>query len=796
MKTKFRNVFKTILTFVMIFGLSAFVLASCDQGKNDNPVDNPGDKKDETVAVSEVTIELSSANAKVGETVTATVKVRPSNATDQSYALSSSDETVATIAADKVTINCVKSGTVIITARSKSDPTKKAEATLVVLGADEHGRYENLFEAEEANLVPAEGSGMRIETVVDDRLSGTGVVGSLSKGDRLVWGIEATEADDDAVLEMSLMGPSGWLGMWDSIPYNFADWYTIKVNGTIVDTEDIQVEGTLLRGGSADYYAVKNVTIGHISLNQGLNVITFVVSNRYDQSDIHDDTYNGILSCWGNVDSMSIFSSKTLTYVPNTSEVDNADADVIYQNLKLEVEASETRVYKDAENPKVDLGSNAYVEFESGMNILFGLNVESDMRVKLVLNVAAPFVDELTTMTDIELSQLIGMNINGKDINISGLIVKGNNENGTKENFTQIETGWINLEAGENTLGILVKNNSSFEYLGGLDFVNVEFFDGSLAAFLGEEPQIMTAVRLEAEADTTRLVGCNPVIEGDTYVEFIAPTKVQSDLYVNKLETSKIIFGVTSNIDTFATLTMRVAAPYIDATTTMEDVSLGSLGDLWVNGVMVSTPNIISGNNVAGVKDNFSILEIGVQIELSAGNNRISWEPRNYTANDYEYLGGLDYLEILSPATITPYRVHFWTDRHTYFDDGNNEPIWVTCAEVSETTPNSTWIAVYRIDDSIYENSVGSLYWYYPIDNPWNTIPVGELGTAVDITTQNPNSERPLINAETGGFYLIVYYETDSKDPATNAYTVVDMVKIGVWDDVDGGYGGLVDNAE
>ncbi len=785
--------FKIFTMLFLLLSMSLFTLAACVETPVDNPDDNKDDNTTEVVSVSEVTLELSVVNAKIGDTVSATVRIRPTNATDQTFALSSSDETVATISSDNQSINCIAAGTVIITARSQSDPTKKAETTLVVLGADEFGRYENLFEAEVGNLIPSDGSNMKVENVVDDRLSGTGVVGSLSKGDRIVWGVEAAEADDDAVLEMSLMGPSGWLGMWDSIPYNFSDWYTIKVNGNIVDTSDVNVEGTLLRGGSADYYAVKDVTIGHIELMEGLNVITFVVSNRYDQTTISDDNYSGTLSCWGNIDSISIFSSKTLTYVSDTEQLEGADPDVIANHLKLEAEAQETRVYVSAENPKADLEGKTFAEFSEGMNVLFGLSVEQDMRTKLSLNVAAPFIDAVTEMSDMPLSQMIGININGKDIDLSGLNVLGNNDTNNKENFTTLETGWIDLQAGDNTIGIVVKNNPGFEYLGGLDYLEMVYFNGSVSPVLGEEPLIMTTVRFEAEADTTTLVGCDEIGIQDTYVEFKAPTQVEADVYAAKYETSKIIFGIESSASTYATVTMRVAAPYIDPTTPMTDVSIGSLGDLWVNGVMVSTPNTIEGKDIVGVKDNFTIIEIAVQIELNEGKNRISWEPTNYTSNDYEYLGALDYIELASAATLNAYKVNFWTDRHTYFDDDNNEPIWVTCASVNEANPNSCWIGVYRVGDAIEENSVGTLFYYYPTNGQWNSDGIPHLGEPVDVTLQNPNGERPLISAETGGMYVIVYFEYDGKN-STNGYTITDQVIIGVWNDVSY-YGGRIDEA-
>lgn len=286
---------KLLIAASLLLGVG--ILSSCDKTPSSSTPTSTSQpaQSEEKIDVSELSLELSKVNAKVGEIITVNVKVKPSNATNKEFTLSSSDTTIAKIVDNK--IECLAKGTVTITARSKANPSKKSEAKLVVLGADEEGRYENIFEAEEANLVKAENSSMGVEAVDDDRLSGTGVVGKLSKGDRIIWGIEATENDNDAILKFKMMGPSGWLGMWDSIDYTFADFYTVKVNGKVINTENIHVEGTLNRGGSADYYNVKEVTIGKISLNKGLNVVTLVLSNRFDQTTISNENYNGTLSC-------------------------------------------------------------------------------------------------------------------------------------------------------------------------------------------------------------------------------------------------------------------------------------------------------------------------------------------------------------------------------------------------------------------------------------------------------------------------------------------------------------------
>lgn len=328
------------------------------------PTDKASDVKpggDEKIDVKELTLDLSKSVAKVGDVIDATVVVKPSNATNKEYTLTSSDESIAIIEEGKV--KCVGAGSVVIIARSKANATKKAEANLTVLGTDEYGRSENLFEAEDANIIQANsGTGAHVETTSDERVTGAGVVAGLSKGDRVVWGIQAAEAEDNALLKLRLMGPSGWLGMWDSIPYVFGDWFSVKVNGKLINTDDINVEGTNLKGGSADYYNMTDVTIGDVALKAGLNTITFVVSNRYDQTTISDDTYNGTLSCWGNLDSMKLFAKTELTAVPNTSEVEDADPDVATKTVELKANDANTAVFNGSA-VRQDMSGKTFAEF-------------------------------------------------------------------------------------------------------------------------------------------------------------------------------------------------------------------------------------------------------------------------------------------------------------------------------------------------------------------------------------------------------------------------------------------------
>ena len=771
---------KLLIAASLLLGVG--ILSSCDKTPSSSTPTSTSQpvQSEEKIDVSELSLELSKVNAKVGETVTVNVKVKPSNATNKEFTLSSSDTTVAKIVDNK--IECLAKGTVTITARSKANPNKKSEAKLVVLGADEEGRYENIFEAEEANLVKAENSSMGVEAVDDDRLSGTGVVGKISKGDRIIWGIEATENDNDAILKFKMMGPSGWLGMWDSIDYTFADFYTVKVNGKVINTENIHVVGTLNRGGSADYYNVKEVTIGKISLNKGLNVVTLVLSNRFDQTTISNENYNGTLSCLGNIDSMTILSKTNLTYKENTQEVANPEDDVILQNKKFEVEDSLTRIYKDEKNPQINISPKTTVDLEKGMIISYGFTASENTKAKLEFNINAPYKNNETKNEDVKLSDLVTITINKKQINIQNLTLKGGENN-------LVYTDWLDLIKDTSyTLTINVKQNAEFEYLGSFDYMNISYLKGELTPFLASKPSTIKEYKFEAEASTTKRIGYDELSSEATFVEFKAPKKVQEETYNNKLETTKIIYGIESSEESFATVKMRVAAPYIDTNTTMEDVSLGNIGDLWVNGKLISTPNTLKGNSLKGTKENFTTVEIETQISLKAGKNRIAFEPQNYTDNEYTYLGGLDYIELSTSSTLTAYEVNMWADRNTYFDDANNEPIYVTCDKVNEANPNNCWIGLFRQEDSIEANNPGSIYYYYPTNTSYNSDKKSYLNEACDITKQNPNSQRPLISAETGGYYCIVYMEWDSRN-STNGYDITDIIYISVWND-PANYGG------
>ena len=87
------------------------------------------EKKDVTVAVTGIEMTPASVELKPGDTQVLKVSVLPENATDKTYTLSSSDESVATVADDVVT--AVADGSAVITAVA-ADGTHKASVTVKV----------------------------------------------------------------------------------------------------------------------------------------------------------------------------------------------------------------------------------------------------------------------------------------------------------------------------------------------------------------------------------------------------------------------------------------------------------------------------------------------------------------------------------------------------------------------------------------------------------------------------------------------------------------------------------------
>lgn len=115
MKKKFIPI--VALTSLITFGVLSTTLVSC----NNNVI--------ETIEVSSITLALSKNEVKVGETVTATVTINPTDASDKTYTLSASKEGVVTISGN--TLTAVGAGEVVITATSTSG-AKTATATLKV----------------------------------------------------------------------------------------------------------------------------------------------------------------------------------------------------------------------------------------------------------------------------------------------------------------------------------------------------------------------------------------------------------------------------------------------------------------------------------------------------------------------------------------------------------------------------------------------------------------------------------------------------------------------------------------
>ena len=115
MKKKFIPI--VALTSLITFGVLSTTLVSC----NNNQV--------ETIEVSSITLTLSKNEVKVGETVTATVTINPTDASDKTYTLSASKEGVVTISGN--TLTAIGAGEVVITATSTSG-AKTATATLKV----------------------------------------------------------------------------------------------------------------------------------------------------------------------------------------------------------------------------------------------------------------------------------------------------------------------------------------------------------------------------------------------------------------------------------------------------------------------------------------------------------------------------------------------------------------------------------------------------------------------------------------------------------------------------------------
>lgn len=105
-----------VLTAIALFG-SAFTACKSD------------DDGDDDVSVTGVSLDKTSAELKVGGTLTLTATVAPTNATNQNVSWSSSDENVATVA--NGTVTAVAVGTADITVKT-ADGGKEATCTITV----------------------------------------------------------------------------------------------------------------------------------------------------------------------------------------------------------------------------------------------------------------------------------------------------------------------------------------------------------------------------------------------------------------------------------------------------------------------------------------------------------------------------------------------------------------------------------------------------------------------------------------------------------------------------------------
>ena len=105
-----------VLTAIALFG-SAFTACKSD------------DDGDDDVSVTGVSLDKTSAELKVGGTLTLTATVAPTNATNQNVSWSSSDVKVATV--ENGTVTAVAAGTADITVKT-ADGGKEATCTVTV----------------------------------------------------------------------------------------------------------------------------------------------------------------------------------------------------------------------------------------------------------------------------------------------------------------------------------------------------------------------------------------------------------------------------------------------------------------------------------------------------------------------------------------------------------------------------------------------------------------------------------------------------------------------------------------
>ena len=131
---------KRVVGFLAI-GLMVLAVA-CEKLPDDKPTPTPTPPTPTPVAVSSVSLNQSSVDLKVGESVTLTATVQPSNATDKTVKWSSSDPAKATVDGNGL-ISAVSPGTCVISAASGSI-TASCNVTIVIAGGNEDYGYENL----------------------------------------------------------------------------------------------------------------------------------------------------------------------------------------------------------------------------------------------------------------------------------------------------------------------------------------------------------------------------------------------------------------------------------------------------------------------------------------------------------------------------------------------------------------------------------------------------------------------------------------------------------------------------
>ena len=82
-----------------------------------------------------------------------------------------------------------------------------------------------------------------------------------------------------------------------------------------------------------------------------------------------------------------------------------------------------------------------------------------------------------------------------------------------------------------------------------MDYIKVSYFKGARTTFLNDEPSPMKELKLEAEAATTKLVNLDKPATGVGYVELKPQFQVQKEIYNNKTESPKVIYGIEAEED-------------------------------------------------------------------------------------------------------------------------------------------------------------------------------------------------------------------------------------------------------